>query len=316
MRKAAPSPAGDLGARIRDVRVASSGENGRARFARALRVEPSTYARYERGRIPPMPLLLKVAEAAGADVRWLLTGAGPASRPTGNVAPGHASILARLAADLPQRAESVAALAALLDLLETPPVAQTTSGGPSTGRVPVLGRTAAGVPQFWTTPDPSLDVLTGAIERLAARGRATSAVLDAPDDTAGAGPNTQVRLVQLSRPVRAGGLDVAEYLDGPALPERRPGAFALRIDGDSMEPVLSHGDLVILAPGVPARPGRPAVVQLRDQIGVTCKLFRRDGRRVRLIPANERYPSTSHPARDVVWALAVLYRVRLSPVAR
>ena len=51
--------------------------------------------------------------------------------------------------------------------------------------------------------------------------------------------------------------------------------FAVRIDGASMAPEILHGDVVILSPSCPAEQGKPAVVQLADKIGVTCKLFRR-----------------------------------------
>ncbi len=79
-----------------------------------------------------------------------------------------------------------------------------------------------------------------------------------------------------------------------------------------MHPSLSHGDLVVLSPREPARPGRAAVVQLRNQIGVTCKLFHTDRTHVHLISINERLEPSRHPLKDLVWALAVLYRVRLS----
>ena len=68
---------------------------------------------------------------------------------------------------------------------------------------------------------------------------------------------------------------------------------------------------MILSPGVAARQGKPAVVQLRNQIGVTCKLFYRDRDDIRLIPVNEQVSATKHKAEDIVWALEVLYRVRI-----
>ena len=79
-----------------------------------------------------------------------------------------------------------------------------------------------------------------------------------------------------------------------------------------MHPSFSHGDLVVLSPHGPAKPGRTAVVQLRNQIGVTCKLYYAEKHQVHLIPINEQYRSTQHPLTNLVWALAVLYRVRLS----
>lgn len=181
----------------------------------------------------------------------------------------------------------------------------------SLGPIPVLGRAAADVPQFWTYPG---DVVAlgnqlgqalmhlGEGHRLSARSQLLGS--DArPHDAA---------LVQLAKPVELAGLSVAELLESGALAGRWPEAFALRIDGNSMDPLLREGDLVVVSPKQVARSGRPAVIQLAGQIGVTCKVYRRGRSQVRLIPANPAYPTTAHPIRDVLWALRVLARVRLS----
>ena len=60
-----------------------------------------------------------------------------------------------------------------------------------------------------------------------------------------------------------------------------------------------------------ARPGGPAVVRLTGQIGLTCKLYRPRESMVRLVPANDKYPSHEFPARQLEWALAVLGSVRV-----
>lgn len=318
------SRADELSARIREVRSATFGPRGRARFARALGVSPSTYNYYERGRIPPMPILLKISDVSGVDLRWLLTGRLSTEQPAGARSPEHARILARMSALLPQRAEAAAALSALLDLLESQPEgagqAQETQAGASDAkvhpsaaiRIPVLGRTAAGVPQFWKQHEPAtVDLLRSALARGAASREACTVTLADPEETSHEGPDEGVHLVQLAKPVRIGELRVAEFLDCPMLRDRWPDAFALRLDGESMHPSLSHGDLVILSPRERARAGRAAVVQLRNQIGVTCKLFRTDNTHVHLIPINEQFRPTKHPLEDLVWALAVLYRVRL-----
>lgn len=318
------SRAEELSARIREVRNATFGPRGRARFARALGVSPSTYNYYERGRIPPMPILLKVSDVSGVDLRWLLTGRLSTEQPAGARSPEHAKILARMSALLPQRTEAAAALSALLDLLESQPELadqglQAPAGAsgarihPSAAiRIPVLGRTAAGVPQFWKRREPAtVDLLRSALARGAASRETYTATLADPEEASSLGPDEGVHLVQLAKPVRIGELYVAEFLDCPALRDECPDAFALRLDGESMHPSLSHGDLVILSPRRRARAGRAAVVQLRNQIGVTCKLFRTDKTHVHLIPINEQFRPTKHAIKDLVWALAVLYRVRL-----
>ncbi len=42
-----------------------------------------------------------------------------------------------------------------------------------------------------------------------------------------------------------------------------------------MAPTFQPDDLLILSPKQSARTGHPAVVQMKDQIGVTCKVYRR-----------------------------------------
>ena len=102
----------------------------------------------------------------------------------------------------------------------------------------------------------------------------------------------------------------AEFVIAEHIARRYRVLFAVRIDGESMAPEIRHGDVVILSPSVPAEPGRPALVQLVDQIGVTCKLIRFDGDRIHLIPINESFPPTSHRQVELVWALKVIARVR------
>ncbi|MEE9294501.1 MAG: LexA family transcriptional regulator [Phycisphaerae bacterium] len=318
------TPAVELTDRIREVRISAFGERGRAQFARALGVSPSTYNYYERGRVPPMPLLLKISEVGGVDLPWLLTGQFPEGRSGGGLSAEHARILARMSVVLPRRAEAAAALNAVIDLLESQPQAPAgTAEAPgresprratpgSSSRIPVLGRTAAGVPQFWRRSQPSFDLLRSAIVGATACGDARAATLAEPDEEASADLDEHVHVVQLAKPVKVGELHITDFVDAPMLRDRWADAFALRIDGDSMYPSLSHGDLVILSPREPARPGRAAVVQLRNQIGVTCKLFYTDKTHVRLIPINERFEATRHALKELAWALAVLYRVRIS----
>jgi SOS-response transcriptional repressor LexA len=51
-------------------------------------------------------------------------------------------------------------------------------------------------------------------------------------------------------------------------------------------------------------------VQLAGQIGVTCKLFRREGDTVHLVPINEQLSPQSFASDQLVWALRVFVRVR------
>jgi hypothetical protein len=162
--------------RLAELRVSLAGPRGQSRFAAQLGLTASTYANYEKTRVPPPTLLVRVCELTGADLVWLVTGkaTSPAVAPaaSGQVAPWagnpqHGAIIQRVAQLLTNRPADLAALAAFLDLLEekarveqsativadhspvAPPVARK-SGWPDFGRwVPVFGRASAGLARFW-----------------------------------------------------------------------------------------------------------------------------------------------------------------------
>ncbi len=183
----------------------------------------------------------------------------------------------------------------------------------SSGWVPVLGRTAAGVPQFWA--DADADGLTDLGELVARHtGLAPLAVrpVRATPEPASLGSGRASLVV-----VRAAGEgEPVEFVASEGLRAAYPRAFAVRVDGNSMSPDLQHGDLVILSPDEPARAGKLAVVQLAGQIGVTCKLYRPAGGQVHLVSLNPEHPPVTAPASSVVWALRVLARVQVGKEGR
>jgi len=284
---------------------------------------------------------VRIAEVTGADLRWLLTGrespeaAAPFDHPT----------LRRAAALLADRPDAAAPLAAFLDILievgkfpaktgHSPAAGEERTGpgeGPAkrqavaarppraaeeaaqagkaarAGWIPILGRSAAGVPHFWADGDETAGLTT--LEELISRHSSAAASDVQPALAAGieGGEESPVQIVTLSVP-DAG--EVVQFVAAPQIKARWLDAFALRIDGDSMAPDIRHGDLAVLSPGAPASDGRAAVVQLEGQIGVTCKLFRRREGVVHLVPVNDRYEIATFPADQLVWALRVLARVR------
>jgi hypothetical protein len=317
-------------------------------------------------------MLVRIAEVAGADLHWLLTGQ-PGAAALG--AEDHPVLrrVAKLLADCP---DAAGALGAFVDLLiearKFPAKAQehktadenrsmgvspvesvgtrdqhgrdgrathrraaggqvlgTPLGGPrpngdarATGReswIPILGRTAAGVARFWGKGEDvsGLTILADLVARHA--GQTPQAVRPAVATEAGteaeawagteadAHPPAGVQLVTLSAPDQR---DAVEFVAAEAIKRRYPDAFALRVDGDSMAPQILQGDVVVLSPSVPADDGRAAVVQAAGQIGVTCKLYRKAGGHVHLVPVNSRYEIADVEAGQVEWALRVLARVR------
>ena len=173
--------------------------------------------------------------------------------------------------------------------------------------VPILGRSAAGVPQFWRAGDDTTGLTTLAELISHHAGQSRRHVQPATLHDGAAHQPAQVITLRT-----VGTDEVPEYVKAGAIKADYPDAFAVRIDGGSMSPEIAHGDVVLLSPSAPAADGRAAVVQLADQIGVTCKLYRRDGQTVHLVPIDEGLPVVSIPADDVVWALRVLARVRPS----
>jgi hypothetical protein len=177
------------------------------------------------------------------------------------------------------------------------------------GWIPILGRTAAGMVAFWGQDEDvegltRLDSLIEASTRAAPKQIDQAFIRTPPADPLG---KLDVQIVTLP----AGGdlASTSQFLVCPDCKQKHPDAFALRVDGDSMAPEIPHGQLVLLSPSCPAVDAEPAVVQLKNQIGVTCKIYRQTVGEVHLIPINERYEPTTYPVGDVAWALRVLARV-------
>jgi len=367
-------PDNEICRRIANIRLELDGPRGKSAFAARLGLSPSTYEYYEQDRVPPAPVLVKIANLAGVDLRWLLTGKVHTSP-----APLDHPVLQRAAALIGAHPQAAAQLAAFVDLLsqamefpqragegasqavpvagqdtgpatpqtigqgeqkpafgdvaseQSPAVLDIAGQSPTRGRegalpregqapampamadlIPILGRSAAGVPQFWADEKESqgLTTLGKLIAGHARRSesRSATAIAWTGGQSSSAADAQTVQIITLAD--AAPGEGTAQFVAAPQIKARYRDAFALQIDGDSMSPDIRHGDIVILCPSVPAADGKAAVVQLQDQIGVTCKLFRRSGQTVHLVPLNEQLPPQSFPAGKVMWALRVLALVR------
>jgi transcriptional regulator with XRE-family HTH domain len=154
--------------RIRKLREQFSGPRGKSEFAHALAISPSTYNYYERDRVPPIEVLLKICEATGTDIEWLLTGRESSEKfafAKKLVGTGHSKVitsgvnpvlLRKLNVLLNENPDLGAAVSAFIDLLAEkkglenrlkPNLVQSHQQRP--GWIPVLGRTAAGLVHFW-----------------------------------------------------------------------------------------------------------------------------------------------------------------------
>lgn len=63
--------------RIETLRSDLFGDRGKSEMARRLDIRPSTYDRYERDRVPPADLLVRIADVCKVSLEWLITGEGP-----------------------------------------------------------------------------------------------------------------------------------------------------------------------------------------------------------------------------------------------
>lgn len=96
-----------------------------------------------------------------------------------------------------------------------------------------------------------------------------------------------------------------------ATTSRDPKAFALTIEGDSMEPKFLQGDRVVLEPLAPLINGKPVVAKFADD-GVKLRIYHRerDGK-IRLTSLRpEIYPPDVAPISEFIWIWPVKELVR------
>jgi len=121
----------------------------------------------------------------------------------------------------------------------------------------------------------------------------------------------QIRQVPIVSSAQAGDLVAYTDLDDSwheftATTCRDENCFAVTIEGDSMEPKYSAGDIAILMPNVEPRNGCLVVCKLKNE-GVFFKLFHQasDGKIFRLSSYNPVYPVMECKKDDFVWIYPV-----------
>jgi len=187
------------------------------------------------------------------------------------------------------------------------------------GMIPVLGRTAAGIvhcwdqcgePKSWQAETKLAELVKKHIGKDIVGSNSGEVEVDSD-----AAKLAGVLVGKIDRSACIVGVSssdegVVEFVDSFDMAKRYPDCFGLRVDGDSMRPMICDGDIVILSPSVPAKQGSVAVAKVRDQIGVTCKIVRFDGGQVHLVAGNENYETRVVERGQLIWALAVLGHVR------
>lgn len=313
--------------RIIELRKVFAGRRGKSEFAKALGISPSTYNYYEKNRVPPIPVLLKICQICNVSIFWLLTGQnGDKSAENQSFNGGFTDILEKLKRLSNGNPVSLLAVTAFLELMEQKNAIEVKAAfgweagsGTKPGWIPVLGRTAAGPIGMWSQANLSdSKVMETRVEQLVARHMNSSIVrtqsgwisADLPTKPVFAAMgDSQVSLIQTAL---AGSDEVCQFIDCPRIARSYPGCFALQIDGDSMAPRINDSDIVIVSPSVPAAQGQPAVISVAGAIGVTCKLIRTEHDRVHLVPINEKYETKIMQSEDLLWSLAVLCHIKLT----
>ena len=303
--------------RIKLIRTKFAGQRGKSSFARALDISPSTYNYYENDRIPPIDLLLKMAQITDCDLDWLLTGkeqkndfSGPNS--------GLLKMVDGLLNSDPGLAQPVNAFIQLLGQkngIEN----RIKSGFSIENRdkrswIPVLGRTAAGIIYCWQDeikPDSKQAVtqLNELVQKYIGKPVHDSSSAKMSIDLNKTNiSESKAELIQVNADSDE---QIVEFIQSSDILGKFPDAFALRVDGDSMSPRVNDSDIIITSPSIPAQQGDIAVAKIADQIGVTCKLIRFSDKHVHLIPINERYETRIIDKNDLTWALAVICHISL-----
>lgn len=84
-------------------------------------------------------------------------------------------------------------------------------------------------------------------------------------------------------------------------------AYALEISGDSMNPVLRDGDLIIVSPQASIRRGDRVVVKTVEGEVMAKELSRRTARKVELRSLNRDYPDRALDVAEVSWMARIVW---------
>lgn len=104
------------------------------------------------------------------------------------------------------------------------------------------------------------------------------------------------------------GLPVGEGWDAVRVPDINDGnVYALEIAGESMSPVLRHGDRVLVAPNETIRKGDRVVVKTTGGEIMAKELRRQTSKLIELISLNPDYEDRTLPRTDVVWMARIVW---------
>lgn len=95
-----------------------------------------------------------------------------------------------------------------------------------------------------------------------------------------------------------------DFVDAPGAGE---GAYALKVQGDSMLPVYRDGDVLVVRPDANARVGDRVVVRTRSGEVMAKVLDRRAADRIELRSLNPEHPNRAIASADVEWIARIIW---------
>jgi phage repressor protein C with HTH and peptisase S24 domain len=126
-------------------------------------------------------------------------------------------------------------------------------------------------------------------------------------------PRSRVPLIGLARAGGGGYFDDAGFpagsgwddVDCPGVMDEN--AYALKITGDSMEPVYREGDIIVVSPNSDVRRGDRIVVRLADGEVMAKVLARKTGEYLELASFNPAHPPRIEPLQNIHWTARILW---------
>jgi len=84
-------------------------------------------------------------------------------------------------------------------------------------------------------------------------------------------------------------------------------AYALAINGNSMEPIYRAGDRIIVSPAAPVRVGDRVVARSHEGAVMAKELVRRTAARIELASLNPEFPELRFAADEIVWMHRIIW---------
>lgn len=296
-----------LADRIKTLRRRHFGQRGgAAAFAQKLDIPEDEYKSYERGTMPAGDMLVRICEATGEDLQWLLTGvAGRGAVVISSTRGRHQALLARLAQYLDENPERARPFESLLDLLvDAGQNSMTAAALPDPDIAELLPiYSALDAPHDLPDDDDPGGLVVHRPESLAECAWSRATLVEQSESASVA--TSALREIDVVR-AKTNGDGAVQFARLPALVKSFPKCFAVTAADDAMTPRMNAGDAVIVAPGMAPRLGAPALIRPRTGPALVRVWLGEVDDRIHFA-AEKDEQRDSLAAADVSWSLDVLY---------